>query len=256
MLGGVNIPHTYLSCIKGVFRDSDNRIVSLTSAIDILKHVDTFVIKKTVHTSSGRDIKIVRVGEESSIDKVEDNNIELILEAFGDNFVVQELIRPCDALQNLYPFAINTFRVITYIIDDDIHVCPIALRMGRGKADRDNIHYGGIVIGVNEDGSLKKTAFSEYGERFDAHPDTNSVFEKYKIPGAGNELRETAKRLHSQIPYLGILSWDLTIDQDGMITLVEMNGSGQSTWFCQMVNGEPLFGGDTGRMLNKIRKCK
>ena len=142
---------------------------------------------------------------------------------------------------------------MTYFCDGEIFVCPVALRMGRANADRDNIHYGGISIGVNSDGTLKETAFSEYGERFQTHPDTGIVFKDYLIPEAGEKLRETAKKLHCNVPYLGILSWDLTIDENGQITLIEVNTIGQSAWFPQMVNGEPLFGNNTGKMLSMIK---
>ena len=62
-----------------------------------------------------------------------------------------------------------------------------------------------------------------------------------------------AKKLHSYVPWLGIISWDLTINEQGDITLVEMNTTGQSAWFCQMVNGEPLFGNNTSKMLEMIK---
>lgn len=78
---------------------------------------------------------------------------------FGNNFVVQELIHQADVLATLNPSSVNTFRVITYILDDRIHICPIALRLGRSSSDRDNIHYGGVCIGINADGTLKKKHF-------------------------------------------------------------------------------------------------
>lgn len=102
---------------------------------------------------------------------------------FGNNFVVQELIHQADVLATLNPSSVNTFRVITYILDDRIHICPIALRLGRSSSDRDNIHYGGVCIGINADGTLKKEAFSEQGEHFVFHPDTKVKFSGYNIGG-------------------------------------------------------------------------
>lgn len=193
--GGIHVPRTYISSVKGILRNSEEQVISREMAIDVVAGIQECVIKKTN----------------------------------------------------------NTFRVITYICDDEIHTCPVALRIGRSNADKDNIHYGGICVGVNSDGSLKKTAFSEFGEKFDHHPDTGTVFENYSICGADSVIREQAKRLHSLVPWLGIISWDLSIDVDGKITIIEMNTTGQSAWFCQMVNGEPLFGDNTGKMLEIIR---
>lgn len=47
---------------------------------------------------------------------------------------------------------------------------------------------------------------------------------------------------------------DLSLDTEGAVVLIEVNTTGQSAWFCQMVNGESLFGENTGKMLQLIRK--
>ena len=60
--------------------------------------------------------------------------------------------------------------------------------------------------------------------------------------------------MHANLPDLGILSWDLSLDTEGAVVLIEVNTTGQSAWFCQMVNGESLFGENTGKMLQLIRK--
>lgn len=241
---GIHVPKTYVSSVKGILRDGEMRVINKIDAINIIAEVGNCVIKKTKDTSSGRDVQIIKSDEQ---------NVGELLEAFGTDFVVQELIHQAKELSRLNPTSINTFRVITYMCNNELHVCPVALRIGRSSADKDNIHYGGICVGVNEDGTLKKMAFSEFGERFETHPDSKVRFEGYKINRADQGLREQAKRLHSIVPWLGIISWDLTIDETGAYTLIEMNTTGQSAWFCQMVNGEPLFGDNTGAMLNLIR---
>ena len=78
-------------------------------------------------------------------------------------------------------------------------------------------------------------------------------FSGYEIPGF-SKLVDVAHRLHAQIPYLGLISWDLSFDKDGVPVLIEMNTTRQSAWFCQMVNGEPLFGENTAKILEMIRK--
>lgn len=241
----IHVPQTIVSCIKGILQDGDHCVISEKDAERIITNHGKCVIKKTIDTSSGRDVEIISPQE---------MDIPLKLKSFGNNYVVQELIEQSDELKELNPSSVNTFRVMTYFCNGKVDVCPVALRIGRAKADRDNIHYGGIAIGVSEIGTLKKTAFSEYGERFNIHPDTSIVFENYLISEAGTKIRETAKMLHCRVPYLGIISWDLTIDKHGRPTLIEMNTTGQSAWFSQMVNGEPLFGENTGKMLEMIRK--
>ena len=244
-LTDLRLPITYVSCINGSLLNEEKQFITIQQAIEILRNRH-FVIKKTVDTSSGRDICIVN--------NLSGDDLKTLINQFGNNFVVQEYIEQSPELSALNKSSVNTFRVITYICNNTVFVCPVALRLGRRNADRDNIHYGGISIGVNHDGTLKKYAFSEYGEKFTEHPDSNVCFEGYCIPEAGAKIRNVAKALHGRVPWLRIVSWDLAIGKDGEIILVEMNTTGQSAWFCQMVNGEPLFGDNTAEMLKMIRK--
>lgn len=244
-LRDLHLPQTHVSCVNGIMLNSEKQLITKSEAARILCK-GQYVIKKTIDTSSGRDVAIIK---DATIDET-----ECILNQFGDNFIVQELIEQSKELSALNKSSVNTFRVISYICNSQVYVCPVALRMGRENADRDNIHYGGISIGVNCDGTLKKYAFSEYGEKFVEHPDSKIHFEGYCIPEAGDMIRRAAKKLHGRVPWLGIISWDLTIDKESKIVLIEMNTTGQSAWFCQMVNGEPLFGENTADILNMIRK--
>lgn len=241
---GIRVPKTYVSSVKGILRNSEMCIIDRDKAICDVAKIPEYVIKKTKDTSSGRDVEIIHL---SNADP------KALFSEFGSDFVVQEIIHQSEDLAALNPTSLNTFRVITYICNDNIYSCPIALRIGRSNAEKDNIHYGGICVGVNEDGTLKKMAFSEYGDRFDRHPDTHIVFDNYMIHGADQAIRYKARILHSLVPWLGIISWDLTIDTEGNICIVEMNTTGQSAWVCQMVNGEPLFGDNTASMLKLIR---
>ena len=248
---GVRVPKTLASCTRGIPQDKNKGICKLLDLAEKIANVGPCVVKKTVDTNSGRDVMLCDF--QNGADAHSGKAALEILRSFGKDFVVQELVKQSDALTKINGSSVNTFRVISYFCDDAIHVCPVALRAGRNGADRDNIHYGGISVGVKPDGTLRKTAFTEYGEEFLTHPDSQIVFEDYKIPAADG-LPEAAKRLHACVPWLKIVSWDLTIDAENRITLIEMNTVGQSAWFPQMVNGEPLFGENTPRMLELIRK--
>ncbi|MBQ8174438.1 MAG: hypothetical protein IJ009_03455 [Clostridia bacterium] len=248
----VKIPTTYFSCVNGVFRDGENSLVSLDEVIEGCANLYT-VIKKTIGSSSGKDVQLCHFHD--GVDEKTGASAAEIVRAFGDNFVVQEPIKQHATLANLYPNSLNTFRVMTYICDGKISHCPIALRLGRNSADRDNIHYGGIVVGVDGNGCLREKAFSEYGESFEKHPDTGIVFSQVILEFYEN-LKEQTRRLHEQMPWLKIASWDVSVGEDGCVVLIEVNTIGQSSWFPQMVNGEPLFGEDTPKMLALIGKKK
>ena len=65
---------------------------------------------------------------------------------------------------------------------------------------------------------------------------------------------EIAKQLHGSTPHLGIISWDLMVDELGEVVLVEGNYFGQSIWFPQIVHGEAIFGENTKYMINLLKK--
>lgn len=81
----------------------------------------------------------------------------------------------------------------------------------------------------------------EMGEKFSRNSDTNILFKGYRNDGADKKIKDIAMRCHEGRPWVGILSWDLSIDEDEGIVLIEINTSGQSAWFLQMVNGESLL---------------
>lgn len=178
---GLRIPHTFGSCVKGRFRDGELQFVSREHLCQLLANIGDCVVKKTIDTSSGRDVQVCCFIEGK--DCGTGYTVSEVLESFGKDFVVQEKIKQHHTLQQLNGTSVNTFRVITYYCNDNVYVCPIALRLGRSNANRDNIHYGGICIGVDGNGILHEEAYSEYGDRYRVHPDSHVKFAQYRVGG-------------------------------------------------------------------------
>ena len=130
---------------------------------------------------------------------------------------------------------------------------PIVLRIGRNGSIVDNAHAGGLFIYISDDGILSKYAFSEKQDRFDRHPNSGVIFKNYKIDFI-TQLLNCSKKMHLNTPQLGVISWDLTIDENEKIVLIEANTRGQSIWFPQMSSGKPAFGDNTEKMLQIISK--
>ncbi len=250
----VRTPNYYLFNNYGQFYDSERNFISLDKAIEILGNVGESVIKPTVDSSSGKNVCIIEMFDGK--DKRTGKTAAEIIQQYKSNFIVQERINPCFELKKLYPSSINTIRIISYILNDSVHILPISLRIGGGGSEVDNIHAGGMSIGVANDGTLRKYAYRlGYGDSFEKHsqhPDTNIVFEGYKLSFI-DDLIFAAKRLHSMTANIGIISWDFTVDSDNNIVVVEANYKGQSVWFPQMLSGEALFGENTIDVLNLLK---
>lgn len=251
----VRTPKTFVMCVKGRCFDAERNIISREKVVETLKNTNGgrygAVIKLTVDTSSGRGVRILEIADGKDV--IENESLENVLSQMGDNFVVQEKLIPHPAFATLYPKSINTLRVITYMVDETIKVAPIILRIGQGGGTVDNAHAGGMFIGVTDEGKLLKEAFTEYQTRYTVHPDTNIQFENYQLPCIP-EIRQTAIRLHQQVPMLQFVSWDFTVDKEENIVLIEANLHSQSVWLSQIAHGKSIFGEDTGKMLQQARK--
>ncbi|KIA82880.1 hypothetical protein OA84_04740 [Kaistella solincola] len=247
-------PKTILLNSEGILYNSERHIISKEEAKDILSSVESAVIKPTVGGNSGKGV-IVGTFNKDGFDTNEDFSIFSLLSQEQKNFIVQEKITQSDELNKLYPNSINTFRVITFVADSAVHLAPISLRLGSGGNVIDNIHAGGLVVGLDEKGELMKYAFqlgySNTKRRFTEHPDTKVSFQNFRISGLSDVIN-SAKRLHEFTPNAKIISWDFTINEKYQPILVEANFLGQSIWFSQITSGESIFRKYTSSILKQL----
>lgn len=138
-------------------------------------------------------------------------------------------------------------------MDGKIYHMPIILRIGRNGKRLDNAHQGGIFIGVTDDGYLLKEAHSEFNDRFEEHPDTHIKFDNYKINNF-DKIIKAAHNLHALDPQVGCINWDLTLDSNEDVMLVEANMRYGSIWLIQMAHGVGCFGENTEKILQFIKK--
>lgn len=247
----VRLPATYIINNSGIFYTSERKIISTEKAAALMENIGELIIKPTIDSSSGELVKLCDF--RAGVDVKSGGTVLEIISLFKADFIVQEKIVPSEILKKLYPHSINTFRMITYLVKDRVVHAPVTLSMGRNGNHVDNIQAGGISIAVSDDGMLNKEGYTHYQETYLSHPDTGVTFADYKIPKV-KEIIQAAKELHEKTPHARILSWDLTIDKNEDIILLEFNFSGQSVWFPQMVSGKAVFGDHTEEMLKLIKK--
>lgn len=245
------IPQTIILNSYGTFVNGERRIISKSDAAVLLKNIGTVIIKPTVDSSSGESVMKAKIKD--GFDESSGHSIIEIFDKYHQNFIVQECVVQSEYLSRLCDKSLNTFRVITYICDGKVYHAPLSLRMGTGTAFVDNIHAGGIGIGISEDFKFRKYAFSEMGEKYEIHPYSKIRFEGYDISPLKN-IVEVAHRLHGSIPMLKMISWDWSLDEKDKPVLIEINIAGQAVWLSQMVNGESFFGENTKYFANMLRQ--
>lgn len=247
---GCVLPETFFVRSAEQYFDSDRHPISEAQAYDKLAEAGQIVLKPTIGSNSGRGIEFLDISNEVGFRE------KSIIASMGDDFIAQKRIIPHTVFAGLNNTSINTIRLITYICNDEMHHAPIALRIGRDNSNVDNIHAGGLVIGVEDNGQLLSEAYElGYGDRsikYTQHPDTGIYFADVVLPKV-EEVIHAGYQMHGKFPHIGIISWDFTIDQDENAVLVEANIMGQSVWFPQIVHGKGIFGEQTKRILHSLR---
>ena len=179
-----------------------------------LKH--DLVIKPTVDSSSGKNIKFIQ--------KEELAHIERELDGIGNDYIIQYAIEPHTVFSKI-----------------------------------DNIHAGGLVVGVEDTGRLLPTAYQlGYGDndkKYTIHPLSGIQFEQITLP-CMTRVINAAYSAHAKLPRIGIVSWDFTVDKDENPVLIEANIKSQSIWFPQIVHGKGAFEENTPVLLKLIRERK
>ena len=249
---GVKMPKTILNCTNGVLRDGDNHIVTSEMAKDLLQKANTFFIKPSVDSCSG--VGCMKVKEEDSW-QLNYNSMMINEHLYSRDFVIQELVENDESIKRLYPFSVNTFRVITYIWKGVVYHMPIILRIGRGGKFVDNAHAGGMFVAVDDNGVICNHAVTEFTDKFDSHPDTNIKFCGYQINNFQN-VWKTAIRMHEAVPQIGVVNWDITLNHDGAPVLIEANTQNGSVWLPQMAHGTAPFAERTEEVLQWLRFMK
>lgn len=250
---GIKTPKTILSCMAGTFRDNDNHILSKDEFIRKLSNIGESFVKPSVDSMQGKNCILINMVK--GIDQISGKTVDKILKNFTRDFIIQERLHCHKVIEKINSSSVNTFRIITYLWKDKIYHCPIFMRIGKGGSCVDNAGAGGIFVAVDDDGTLHKTAFTEFNIRYTEHPDTHIRFAGYKIPHFEKLIR-AAYRMQEIMPHLGICHWDFTLDPQGEPVLLEINTQGGSFWISQLSHGKGLFGDNTAEILQWIAKMK
>lgn len=253
----VRMPLSLYKCTKGIYMDANNQRVDCCQILENLRDAGEVFIKPTVDADSGQGCAVANFRD--GIDTLSGKSCDEILSSMGRDFTVQERLKCHESIARIYDKSVNTFRIITYRWKDRFVSLPAVMRIGLGGNYLDNAHAGGMFIAIDEDGTLHKTAFTEFKKEYTVHPDSGLTFEGYRIP-LFPKVVQAALRLHECIPQIGCVNWDLTIDESGEPILIEANMNdgchGGSIWLLEMAHGCAPFGENTAEILRWLKAMK
>ena len=137
--------------------------------------------------------------------------------------LVEELVIQCDEMNNLYPHAINTVRLVTvYRYDGKTKVVAAYQRIGNHGNVVDNYNNGGMVVPINEEtGVIEYPAIDKLKNVFYEHPMTKTKIVGFKIP-MYKDAMELALKAAKVVKEIRYIAWDIAITPNGP-TIIEGN---------------------------------
>lgn len=167
------------------------------------------------------------------------------------------IVQPCERqsafMSRFNPTSVNTIRIATYksVIDDDVHVLSIVVRMGSKGKFIDNLHGGGRMVRIDENGRFADYCIDQYGTKFNEHNEVRFPGNELQIPNMKEVLR-TVKELSSRLAGIRLIQWDIMLDEKEQPKVLEFNIGGFSMWIAQMT-GTPALGRFTDEVIEYIR---
>ncbi|MBQ2176375.1 MAG: hypothetical protein II453_15375, partial [Alphaproteobacteria bacterium] len=239
----VKQPRTIARREDGELLTFDYRPLNFEEFSALCKEEKRVIIKQSVNSSGGKGVAFYDA-EHDPTSKLKDC-------LKNKNFIVQEVVNQHHELSKLHPESLNTIRIMTFFFEGKVHVLSAVVRMGVAGAKVDNASSGGIVCGINSDGTLKDRAFDTKANCYPVHPSSGVHFESVTIPNF-NEFLELCKRLALRfINNTKLISWDFAVNSDGHPELIEVNLSYGEIDFHQMCNGS-IFGPMTEKVIRYV----
>lgn len=244
------MPRIFLRNIHGEFYDENYEVIKNIRFDSLFNGYErqSFIIKPSLDTSKGKNVKKITFKDGVYYcDEEKYSALYDIIKPYNKDYLIQELIEQNETLSQIYPYSLNTIRIVTLRDKNEICYISAVIRFGNDKRIVDN---RGIACGINEDGIINSYGTFLTMEKCFKHPFTNMEFAGVKIPRF-HELIEFVKCLHKKLMYFNMVSWDIGIDKNNNFKMIEFNVRAQEINFHQINNG-PLFGIYTEEVLNHV----
>ena len=136
--------------------------------------------------------------------------------------VIEEYVAQSSEMNVLFPNAVNTVRVITFLKDEECIPIGAFLRIGTENNCVDNLNHGGIAAKITlNTGEIDYPGANKNGDSFVYHPNTKTSIVGFKIP-KWDEVIDLCKVAAKVIPQIRYVGWDIAICDDE-VKMIEAN---------------------------------
>lgn len=238
-------PKTVFKCIGGIFFDSQMNIISIDDALRLLHNHETVCVKPTFFSACGNGVRCL------DCKNLTHEQFTEFFSSYGENYIVQEVLKQSVKTSMLSKKSLNTFRVSTLFINGKCSICTIINRIGREDSFVDNGFAGNYCVGVNEDGTYQPQAYDVKYKTY-SQTDTGIRYEGFRLEEI-KELVEIVKKTHTRcLPHCGFCGWDFALDTNNEWNLIEVNLYAPGIEMEQICPGKPLFGDRTREVIEYV----
>lgn len=217
--------------VNHLFLSLDNKVIDENKLRELLFSDNSKVVFKVENSIQGKGVYFL---DESNLDL---NHIKRL-----GNGVFQKYIIQHPFFSEFHSKSVATIR-LTSISDN---YGQIDVRAGYFRfASGDDTHVmskSQMRIPINlKNGKLHNTAYFPNSKSTNFLPENDIVFSGKTVPSFENCIA-TVKTLHNQMPYIRCIGWDLIVDKDNNVLIIEFNGAHNGITFTEMTQG-PCFKG-------------
>ncbi len=135
------------------------------------------------------------------------------------DYILQPGVAQDERISKVYPGSVNTCRILTENLEGESRAVCGVLRIGRGWNDVDNVSAGGLFVNIDiRTGQIGDQAMSYEYESFLKHPDTEFIFQNFKIP-CWNDILKFTEESADKLPFFGHLGWDIALTNNGPMAI-------------------------------------
>lgn len=253
-------PRVYLRGANSSFYNGDYVGLSQAEAQNILTNLDPereYILKPANQSGAGKNVTLLTVKKDKILIDGRAVTLRELLESLRKgkyhNFVLQERLRQSDWFGLVCSEATNIIRVYTYrsVNTNDIHILHSYFRRaGKNEKFQHYLKHGGWRQGINPEGLLDDFAMDYFGNKISAteHAD---YYKDSKVPHY-EKIVEITKEISSKYIYHRLLGFDIIVDANEKIRLLEINTREIGMLHHQMISG-PFYGEHTHEVIDYCR---
>lgn len=173
---------------------------------------------------SGKGIEKLKTTEFASLDALYDYVKE---KHFG---TVEQQLTQHEAMNTLYPLAINSLRIVTLVAKGEAHCVYAVVKMGNEGKFVDNLENSGLCCPLDQEtGEIVGVAHTSRLVNFDTHPYTGVKLLGYHVPYVPEAIA-LCKRAAMEIPQFRYIGWDVCITPSGPAIIEGNDYPGYDFW--------------------------